>query len=1369
MSRERSETPTPTIEHWPSRRPSFSRPPIRSPESPRLTEEEADELTSPYLPYETVYTYAYSRAYNKSLPDHWEVPNMVPRSESPYMHVSDSAPSLLRQSWYYIQDFFVQIWNYLYWIVKTTTLDGPVSILNYLYDFLLYILVSAKDGAIYLKDSVNYYTTKMFVGRRHRIGKDSYPTKIKNAFYQGSSMIWTILSFIGSTLLLPVNFLVYSVTNSKDWIENGVARPAASLGKSAYNGISTVLTTILNVVLWPFDFVGRLVLDKWSQLTRKHVRINERSRRVRRFSMNDSPSVVRDSEDDDDDDPEILEMHTSAQRGRLRKTPGRREKELYDLRTRLVMGDTTDEDADSPNPTRPAPSFFKSATAVRETPVRRIVHQNLQRASATTPRRGRPAKNVYVDTDDDDNGVYEEVTYEPSRFSPGTILSTLWNSILVLPYLVKDLVMIPAPIIHGALSKVADFGRYLYNRTSSWINNTDDEPIALRVREPRTRRVVASAAPLTSTGRRTSKRIQNYQNYNENDEDVAAHYYDHPSASSDRPLLSRLISGTASRIFDFGSTVMRKGYNILYFIALAFLSCIFAVIDLAKWVKNGIVSGSSIAYSSIFGTTPGRKKPIRLEVANDFFDSSKDALINSLGMIWKSIIFVPMAIVGRDTDGNKRERSWWWLLVPLLLLLFLFLVARHDPKEELQKKDPNVLDLASKQAYNVWGYMDQDRKYARSLNGYYKSYVVPYTPAWKTWQLSDTPVYKIGHTTYNLGIATGKLAFAPLYYVYDKSMDALAYSGVRKIRWPSYEDLPEMPKMATITEPLAQKMQLLPTWTSIRDRTRYAYNVTTSTTSELLTSLFNYLFYFTRNILDVLTGAMTSILYVLRDILYTVLAIIRNTLFAIVDFFKELANRPAPIYIEEPNVLRKTDELNTRTVYVPQQIDEEKIIAEVTRRVLAELKSHPLPREKVDDAKIVQEISTKVLAAIKPPSVDESKLIKEITAKVLIGMDTKANHGSGFDEERLVDLVSEKVLVALQPQLDSHKPIDRNSMSQEIVNLVLSSLPKQTSPPSIDEKKLTANIMAQIQSSLPKSKDIDEAQLAKSVAATVMASLKLPKEVDEKKLAEKVAAQVLGSIKQPATIDQAKLVQDVTQKVIASLDSKFTSYEEEFRRSLEERIQKTVTTNVNVDMSDSKLETLIKALIAQALDIYDADKTGLFDYALESAGASVISTRCSENYNSYSRLEKFWNIPLYYSTYGPRVVIQRGSQTLNPGECWCFKHGKGYLTIDLSHPINISHISYEHIRKEMSPEGYLNSAPKTFKLWAYKQENDLETRFLLGEFEYSLDGRPLQFFYITKQPPYPVKIIEMEVISNYGADFTCLYRLRVHGKKYSVK
>ena len=67
--------------------------------------------------------------------------------------------------------------------------------------------------------------------------------------------------------------------------------------------------------------------------------------------------------------------------------------------------------------------------------------------------------------------------------------------------------------------------------------------------------------------------------------------------------------------------------------------------------------------------------------------------------------------------------------------------------------------------------------------------------------------------------------------------------------------------------------------------------MTTSSTSELLTSLFNYLFYFTKNIFDALAGAMTSILYMLRDILYTILAIIRNILFAIVDFFKELANR----------------------------------------------------------------------------------------------------------------------------------------------------------------------------------------------------------------------------------------------------------------------------------------------------------------------------------------------------------------------------------------------------------------------------------------------------------------------------------------------
>ncbi|KHJ87574.1 Sad1 / UNC-like protein [Oesophagostomum dentatum] len=43
------------------------------------------------------------------------------------------------------------------------------------------------------------------------------------------------------------------------------------------------------------------------------------------------------------------------------------------------------------------------------------------------------------------------------------------------------------------------------------------------------------------------------------------------------------------------------------------------------------------------------------------------------------------------------------------------------------------------------------------------------------------------------------------------------------------------------------------------------------------------------------------------------------------------------------------------------------------------------------------------------------------------------------------------------------------------------------------------------------------------------------------------------------------------------------------------------------------------------------------------------------------------------------------------------------------------------------------------------------------------DHFPLYMAVIETQPDYPVKIIEMEVTSNYGAEYTSLYRLRVHG------
>lgn len=76
--------------------------------------------------------------------------------------------------------------------------------------------------------------------------------------------------------------------------------------------------------------------------------------------------------------------------------------------------------------------------------------------------------------------------------------------------------------------------------------------------------------------------------------------------------------------------------------------------------------------------------------------------------------------------------------------------------------------------------------------------------------------------------------------------------------------------------------------------------------------------------------------------------------------------------------------------------------------------------------------------------------------------------------------------------------------------------------------------------------------------------------------------------------------------------------------------------NTNIQYDKNHLEAIIRQMIYE----YDTDKTGKVDYALESSGGAVVSTRCSETYKSYTRLEKFWDIPIYYFHYSPRVVIQ---------------------------------------------------------------------------------------------------------------------------------
>ncbi|NXU15963.1 SUN1 protein, partial [Pardalotus punctatus] len=117
-----------------------------------------------------------------------------------------------------------------------------------------------------------------------------------------------------------------------------------------------------------------------------------------------------------------------------------------------------------------------------------------------------------------------------------------------------------------------------------------------------------------------------------------------------------------------------------------------------------------------------------------------------------------------------------------------------------------------------------------------------------------------------------------------------------------------------------------------------------------------------------------------------------------------------------------------------------------------------------------------------------------------------------------------------------------------------------------------------------------------------------------------------------------------------------------------------------------------------------------------------------------------------------------------PGNCWAFKGSQGYLVVRLSMKIYPTAFTLEHIPKTLSPTGNITSAPRNFAVYGLDDEYQEEGK-LLGEYVYDQEGEPLQMFPVTEENEDAFQIVELRIFSNWGhAEYTCLYRFRVHGK-----
>ncbi|XP_051061376.1 SUN domain-containing protein 1 isoform X2 [Phodopus roborovskii] len=249
--------------------------------------------------------------------------------------------------------------------------------------------------------------------------------------------------------------------------------------------------------------------------------------------------------------------------------------------------------------------------------------------------------------------------------------------------------------------------------------------------------------------------------------------------------------------------------------------------------------------------------------------------------------------------------------------------------------------------------------------------------------------------------------------------------------------------------------------------------------------------------------------------------------------------------------------------------------------------------------------------------------------------------------------------------------------------------------------------------------------------------------------------------------------------LLQKLSSRFVSKDElqVLLRDLELKVLQNISHHITVTGQAPTSEAIVSAMseagisgiteaqahiiVNNALKLYSQDKTGMVDFALESGGGSILSTRCSETYETKTALLSLFGIPLWYFSQSPRVVIQ---PDIYPGNCWAFKGSQGYLVVRLSMRIYPTTFTMEHIPKTLSPTGNISSAPRDFAVYGLETEYQEEGQ-PLGRFTYDQEGDSLQMFHTLERPDQAFQIVELRVLSNWGhPEYTCLYRFRVHGE-----
>ena len=169
----------------------------------------------------------------------------------------------------------------------------------------------------------------------------------------------------------------------------------------------------------------------------------------------------------------------------------------------------------------------------------------------------------------------------------------------------------------------------------------------------------------------------------------------------------------------------------------------------------------------------------------------------------------------------------------------------------------------------------------------------------------------------------------------------------------------------------------------------------------------------------------------------------------------------------------------------------------------------------------------------------------------------------------------------------------------------------------------------------------------------------------------------------------------------------------------------------------------------------------------------------------------------------PEAVLQKNTL---PGSCWPMEGSSGQVALKLPYPIVVESVSIDHISSDIIPEGKQDTAPKHMKIIGYPPCDEMESNCAtfgfdmndpidIADINYDVEGQSVQTFEshyakaiasipspafdveeaesgscsvqaasCSAPPRISVAAVVVKVLENWGnPDFTCLYRLRLHG------